>query len=220
MPLLRFMPLLRLMSFLRLMSIFSCRRKKRDSKSSAPEQGNGTETDCEDSPSAKKFKTNKFGQKCLKNGVVSMRELDLWTKFSSKQHYPKALPFPTQQPTRLVLGSAYTLWTLVMNGKQMPVEKHRQNDLRELIFLSAAPYALAQDQICEVMAYPENERDAWLLGYAKSAQQKLWYILFFPIIAIIVINVIIRLFNSYVMPAILNDHFEQKGVHRKRRSTK
>ena len=110
-----------------------------------------------------------------------------------------------------------------MNGKQMPVEKHRQNDLSELIFLSAAPYALAQDQICEVMAYPENERDAWLLGYAKSAQQKLWYILFFPIIAIfpivaiIVINVIIRLFNSYVMPAILNDHlnkkvFTEKGV--------
>ena len=106
--------------------------------------------------------------------------------------------------------SGLSLWTLVRNGKAMPIEKYRQAGFRALIFLSAAPYALTQDQIDYVMSCPELERDAWFLGYAKSAQQKLWYILFFPIIAIIVINVIIRLFNSYVMLAILNDHLNKK----------
>ena len=125
------------------MSIFSRRSKKRESKSGALQEGYATESDCEEWPSSKKLKTNKYGQKCFKNGVVvSMREQDLSIKFSSRQHYEGALPFPTNPPGRLNLGSAYTVWTLVSNGKSMPIEKNRQVDLRALIFLSAAPYTL------------------------------------------------------------------------------
>ena len=176
MPLLRLMSFLRLMSLIRLISIFSRRKKKRESKSGALQEGYATESDCEEWPSSKKLKTNKYGQKCFKNGVVSMRAQDPNLKLSSRQHYEGALPFPTEPPGRLNLGSAYTVWTLVSNEKKMPIEKNFQVELCALIFLSAAPYALTQDQIDHVMSCPELERDAWLIGYAKSAQQKLWYI--------------------------------------------
>ena len=130
------------MSLIRLMSIFSRRRNKRQSKSGALQEGYATESDCEELPSAKKLKTNKHGQQGLKNGVVSMRQQDLTYKYSSRQHYDGAKLFPTKPPGRLTLGGAYTVWTLVNNGKKMPIEKNYQVELRALIFLSAAPYAL------------------------------------------------------------------------------
>ena len=55
----------------------------------------------------------------------------------------------------------------------MPIERYRDADVCTLIFLSAAPYALTQDQIDDAMSRNEADREAWLLGYAKSTQQKL-----------------------------------------------
>ena len=134
-----------------------------------------TESDCEDLSSAKKVKTNKHGQQVFRNGVVSMRELDLFAKISSKQHYEGAILFETPIGVfRLNLDGAYTLCTLVRNKKTMSIEKHRDADVRTLLFLSVAPYALTQDQIDHVVSCDARKRDAWLLGYARSYQQKLW----------------------------------------------
>ena len=93
-----------------------------------------------------------------------MRELDLFAKISSKQHYEGAILFETPIGVfRLNLDGAYTLCILVRNEKTMPIEKHRDADVRTLLFLSAAPCALTQDQIDHVMACNALERDAWLL---------------------------------------------------------
>ena len=103
-----------------------------------------------------------------------MRELNIWSKMSSKVHYEGATLFQTPiGDFRLTLGAAYTLCTLVRNGKLMPIERYRDADVCTLLFQSAAPYALTHDQVDYVMSCAELERDAWLLGYAKSSQQKI-----------------------------------------------
>ena len=99
-----------------------------------------------------------------------MKELDFFKYISSKQHYEGAIVFKTAQDNnRMTLGNSYTLATLVRNGKYMPIEKHSDTDVHILIFLSAATYALTQDQIDHVMGCDELEREAWLLGYTRSS---------------------------------------------------
>ena len=109
--------------------------------------------------------------------MVSVRELELFSKISSKEHHEGAELLRTPLGNyRLTLSGVYTLCTLVRNGKSMPIKKYRDADVHTLLLLSAAPYALTQDQIDYAMSHNEVDKDAMLLGYAKSTQQKLWSI--------------------------------------------
>ena len=74
---------------------------------------------------------------------------------------------------RLSLGSVHTLATLVLCPNNMPVERHRDKTTRWLMFLSIAHFALPPDLLQLVMGADPHERDAWLMGYARSTQQKL-----------------------------------------------
>ena len=78
MALLRLMSFIRLMSSIRLMSIFLRRKKKRESKSGALHDGYVTESDCEDSSSAKKLKINKHGQQETKDQQTLPSTLKPW----------------------------------------------------------------------------------------------------------------------------------------------
>ena len=92
------------------MSIFLRRKPKHHSNAGALQDEHLTDTDTEAPSSAKKLKTNKHGQQVLKNGVVSMRELDLFAKISSKVHHEGATLFHTPiDDFRLTLGADYAL---------------------------------------------------------------------------------------------------------------
>ena len=68
----------------------------------------------------KKRKLNKHGLVTLSNGVVSMRELVLSNAVPSKGRDDDAM---TLFNAKLSWGQAYALCTLVMCGKEHPVEK-------------------------------------------------------------------------------------------------
>ena len=93
--------------------------------------------------------------------------------------YPKTLYDGAQEMRvgreviRFSVGSAYSFGIFIFSADMMPVEKHRDHNTWWLIFLSIAQYALPPDLLNLVMNSDPNERDAWLLGYTKSSQQKL-----------------------------------------------
>ena len=68
----------------------------------------------------KKCKINKHGMVTLTNGVVSMKGLVLSNAVSSKGRDDDAM---TLFDAKLSWGQSYALFTLVMCGKEHPVEK-------------------------------------------------------------------------------------------------
>jgi hypothetical protein len=48
---------------------------------------------------------------------------------------------------KLTLGQACRLFSLVMCGKEHPVEKNRDQAARELIMISSFPFCLSDDQM-------------------------------------------------------------------------
>jgi hypothetical protein len=123
----------------------------------------------------KKRKVNKHGLTTLGNGVVSMKDLELCDRVPSKGRFHEAELLLGCTPN---LGQAYALFSLVMCGKDHPVEKGRDQVLRERIMLSAAPYALSDDQVEAIGEAAPEARAAFLHGLAKAAQQKLRYVLY------------------------------------------
>jgi hypothetical protein len=111
----------------------------------------------------------------LKNGVIALRDLELSEIVPPKKHHPEAEKLFGQS---LSWGQAYTLFTMVMCGKYLPVEKVRDEELRLRIMYSAHPYAISVEQLSEIEDATAEQRCAYLLGMAKSAQQKLRYNLY------------------------------------------
>ena len=62
----------------------------------------------------------------LKNGVIALRDLEL-SESAPPKHNPEVEPLFVQL---LLWGQAYTLFTMVMCGKDLPVEKVRDEELR------------------------------------------------------------------------------------------
>ena len=60
----------------------------------------------------------------------------------------------------------------------LPVEKVRDEELRLRIMYSAHQYAISEEQLSEIEDATTEQRCAYLLGMAKSAQQKLQYNLY------------------------------------------
>ena len=120
-------------------------------------------------------KVNKHGDVVLKNGVIALRDLELSEIVPPKKHHPEAEKLFGQS---LSWGQAYTLFTMVMCGKHLPVEKVRDEELRLRVMYSAHPYAISVEQLSEIEDATAEQRCAYLLGMAKSAQQKLRYNLY------------------------------------------
>jgi len=123
----------------------------------------------------KKRKVNKHGLVTLTNGVVSMRELALSIAVPSKCRDDGAL---TLFNATLSWGQAYALCTLVMCGKDHPVEKAKDMDTRMKIMYSAQPYSISDETLNEILEADPEQRLPYLHGMSKSAQQKLRYALY------------------------------------------
>jgi hypothetical protein len=83
-------------------------------------------------------KTNRQGLVTLSNGVVAMRDLDLATP-------PTRVPTKTRDDdaakmfhAKLTLSKAFTLFTLMVHGPHMPVEKARDDSHRRILHSAGA----------------------------------------------------------------------------------
>jgi len=127
------------------------------------------------SDSVKKRKINKNGLVTLTNGVVSMRELPLSTAVPTKGRDDDARTLFDAKPS---WGHSYALFTLVICGKEHPVEKVRDLGTRMKIMYSAAPYSISDASLSEILEAEPEQRQAYLHGMSKAAQQKLRYALY------------------------------------------
>lgn len=95
------------------------------------------------------------------------------------------IPSKTRDPSaeklfgnRLTWGEAYSFFCLLRCGKNLPIEKHRDQDMRVQIMRSAFKYALNDTKQAAIMQGELEEFNAYLLGLAKATQQKLRYALY------------------------------------------
>ena len=82
---------------------------------------------------------NSKGHAVLRNGVVSMRDLELSADRPTKSRDPDACKL---FDTSLTFSKAFQLFSLVHFGKNNPVEKIRDEDARLLLMRCAAKYAM------------------------------------------------------------------------------
>ena len=136
-----------------------------------------TDSECETKPAAIKSRTNKQGLPCLYNGVVSMKGLELSRAIGSKSLYDGTDEWRygehESDVIRVSLGAAYTMGMLTLCADKIPNEKNASRETRYLVFLSVAAFAIPPEKVKIVMDAHPDVRDAWLVGYAKSTQQKL-----------------------------------------------
>lgn len=104
-----------------------------------------------------------------------MKELDLADAVRSKDRDPEA---STLLGAKLTWGQSYALFSLVMCGKDSPMERFRDDAMRNRIMRSAQPYALNSDQLDMIIEAEPQPRMAYLHGLTKAAHQKLRYGLF------------------------------------------
>jgi len=123
----------------------------------------------------KKRNINRHGLVTLTNGVVSIKGLVLSNAVPSKGRADDAM---TLFDTKLSWGQSYALFTLVMCGKEQPVEKARHLGTRLKIMYSAAPYSISDASLSEILEAEPEQRQAYLHGMSKAAQQKLRYALY------------------------------------------
>ena len=154
------------------------------------------------------LKVNRHGISCLRNGVVALKALALSDKVSKKQHWPEAL---TLYGAKLLWGQSFTLFSLIMFGKDLPTDKVRKDEERTAVMYSAAQYALSDEQLSALEDADPQELMPYLLGMGKAAQQSLKYLLYAKV------N---QFFNDYVFtrPGVypstdIRIHLGLTGVH-------
>ncbi len=125
--------------------------------------------------SAKKRKINRKGLAILSNGTVSMRDLALAAQVPTKVRDEGTAELFKAKPT---LSKAFTLFTLILHGKNLPVEKIRDETHRLVLLYSAAPYCLSKETLQTILEADSDERKAYMIGLAKNAQQVIRYILY------------------------------------------
>ena len=129
----------------------------------------------------KKSTINRHGLVTLTNGVVSMKGLVLSNAVPSKGSDDNAMTlFDAKLSGKLSWGQSYALFTLVMCGKEHPVEKARHQGAWHLgtrlkIMYSAHPYSISGEQLTEILEAEQEQSQAYLHGMFKAAQQKLRY---------------------------------------------
>jgi hypothetical protein len=125
--------------------------------------------------SSKKRKINSKGLVVLGNGAVSMRDLDLASQVPTKVRDVGTAELFKAKPT---LSKAFTLFTLVLHGKNLPIEKIRDETHRLILLYSAAPYCLSKETLQTILEADSDERKAYMIGLAKNAQQVIRYTLY------------------------------------------
>ena len=114
-----------------------CRKNKRNV--SVPDEA-GDETHSEPDTesvdvapaSSKKRKKNRKGLVVLTNGVVSMRDLDLASRVPTKT---KDDDTPNLFNASLTFSKAFTLFTFIVHGKNLPIEKIRDDNYRQSLLI-------------------------------------------------------------------------------------
>ncbi len=124
--------------------------------------------------SSKKRKTNQKGLAILSNGVVSMSDLDLASQVPTKIRDDEAAEL---FKAKLTLSKAFTFFTFLLHGKNLPVEKVRDESARAILLYSAALYCLSQETLATILDADSDERKAYLIGLAKNTQQIMQYVL-------------------------------------------
>ena len=106
----------------------------------------------------KKRKINRHGLVTLTNGVVSMKGLVLSNAVPSKGRDDDAMTF---FDAKLCWGQSYALFTLVMCGKEHPVEKARDLGTRMKVMYSAQPYSISEERLFEILEAKPEQRLAY-----------------------------------------------------------
>jgi hypothetical protein len=76
------------------------------------------------------------------------------------------------------LSKAFTLFTLILHGKNLPIENNRDETHRLILLYSAAPYCLSKETLDTILEADCDERKTYLVGLAKNAQQVIRYVLY------------------------------------------
>ena len=124
---------------------------------------------------AKKKKKNSKGLVVLGNGVVAMRDLDLASRVPTKTKDDDTAKLFNAS---LSLSKAFTLFTFIVHGKNLPIEKIRDDNYRQCLLYSAAPYCLNQETLDMIVGTDRDEKNAYLIALAKNAQQVIRYVLY------------------------------------------
>lgn len=109
----------------------------------------------------------------LGNGVVAMRDLDLASRVPTKT---KDEDTSKLYNANLTLSKAFTLFTFIVHGKNLPIEKVRDESSRLTLLHSAAPYCLSKESLDIILGADRDEKNAYLIALAKNAQQVIRYV--------------------------------------------
>ena len=105
-------------------------------------------------------RVNKAGLAVWRNSsAVALKELSLSEEVPPKKCWVDAEPL---FGARLTWGQAYTVFTLITAGKDVPVERTRGEENRMIIMYSACPYAISPVQVSEIEDADPHERVAYL----------------------------------------------------------
>ena len=117
-------------------------------------------------------KVNAKGLSVLRNGVVSMRDLELCADRPAKSRDPDACKL---FDASLTFSKAFQFFSLVHFGKNHPVEKVRDEDARRLLMHCAAKYAMNEGNLAAFFKNPPEQISAFGIGMARNLQQALRY---------------------------------------------
>ena len=104
-----------------------------------------------------------------------MRDLDLASQVPAKIRDEEAAEL---FKAKLTLSKAFTLFTLIVHGKNLPIEKIRDETYRLTLLHSAAPYCLSKETLDTILGADRDERNAYLIALAKNAQQVIRYVIY------------------------------------------
>ena len=117
-------------------------------------------------------KVNAKGLSVLRNGVVSMRDLELCADRPAKSRDPDACKL---FDASLTFSKAFQFFSLVHFGKNHPVKKVRDEDARRLLMHCAAKYAMNEGNLAAFLKNPPEQISAFGIGMARNLQQALRY---------------------------------------------
>ena len=147
-------------------------------RTDTPQDATTLDTSCDSeadelsTPVSASRKRSAHGLELLSNGAVSMRALELTKSVPTKTRDEDA---PTLHQAKLSVSKEYTLFSLVIFGKDAKTEKIRDERARWSIFHSAAPYCLLELSKKVIVDADKEESSAYVVGLAKIAQQTLSY---------------------------------------------
>ena len=90
-----------------------------------------TESETETPPQSSSRRINSKGLNILRNGSVYIRSLELCSERPCKSRDPDARKLFNAS---LMLSKSFQFFSLVLNGKHLPVEKVRDDDARMITF--------------------------------------------------------------------------------------